>query len=230
MQLTAAVDGRSQEPRLQMLAILKLYRAREQSQEHVLRDVLGRALTHLRSCRCAGSRDGCHHCVLGVLPTMHLELASRRRSIEVLENLLETWATEKIDSLDDITVQAQPESVLEARFRRYLAAWAEAHGGRVTPVDTGDGYTSMRLTVPSADDTDLIGWMVRAQRRVRQQQRSGRLPLAQPLAKVNAEQARIAGRCQCHVKGKRERSERKLASCGQNLSLRPQGAPGRNGR
>ena len=41
MQLTAAVDGRSQEPRLQMLAILKLYRAREQSQEHVLRDVLG---------------------------------------------------------------------------------------------------------------------------------------------------------------------------------------------
>ena len=133
----------------------------------VLRDVLGRALTHLRSCRCAGSRDGCHHCVLGVLPTIHLELASRRRSIEVLENLLETWATEKIDSLDDITVQAQPESVLEARFRRYLATWAEAHGGRVTPVDTGDGYTSMRLTVPSADGTDLIGWVVRAQRRVR---------------------------------------------------------------
>lgn len=133
-----------------------------------LHGVLTGAREVLRACTCQErGLDGCHRCVMGVVPEDQLGSASRARTLDVLDALLDDWDTEEVPNLDGIDVERQPESVLEAHFMEFLEEWTRSQPhGRFTRAQGAGGFRNGHLSVEV--DGGVRRWDVRAQ------QRSGR--------------------------------------------------------
>lgn len=135
-----------------------------------LLEVLRRAREVLETCPCqSGPADGCHRCVHSVLPTAEIAHATRTGALRAVSDILASAeggaeAIEELDSLEDIAVSREPESLLEQRFRGYLMDWARSIGGQVSASRGADGFTSIRLAVPGARPGELRHWHARAQR------------------------------------------------------------------
>ncbi|WP_018801986.1 DEAD/DEAH box helicase [Salinispora arenicola] len=89
--------------------------------EHVLR----LALDHIQACECGREdRQPCHRCLLPFVPSSDHELVSKDTATELLNEILEGWQPQKVDTLADIKIDALADSELERLFVETLRAKA----------------------------------------------------------------------------------------------------------
>ncbi|MEV0122672.1 DEAD/DEAH box helicase [Streptomyces sp. NPDC050703] len=128
------------------------------------RQVLEDARSILVDCPCNDeSRAACHRCMLRYAEDRHIEHVSRPAALEVLDDLLGTdsdaWDTEQVDTTDQIGLDGQVESDLEARFLTALRGWAARRHDTVLD-ESGDNSGYLRL-----DEAGTVhGWRLTAQR------------------------------------------------------------------
>ncbi|MFM9369908.1 DEAD/DEAH box helicase [Streptomyces sp. Da 82-17] len=126
------------------------------------RQVLEDARRILADCSCQ-DRQGCHQCMLRYAADRHTEQVSRVTALEILDELLGTdtdaWETEKVGNTDQIGLDGQVESDLEARFVRALRNWAAERGDTVLD-ESGDNSGYLRL----GESGTVHGWRLTAQR------------------------------------------------------------------
>ncbi|MCX5529775.1 DEAD/DEAH box helicase [Streptomyces sp. NBC_00006] len=128
------------------------------------RQVLEGARRLLLECAC--NEEGtaaCHRCLYRYTDERHIERVSRLAALEILDELLGTdadaWATKPVANTDQIGLDGQVESDLEARFLKALRGWA-AQRGDVVLDESGDNSGYLRL-----DEAGTVhGWRLTAQR------------------------------------------------------------------
>lgn len=132
-----------------------------------MRAVLEKARRVLQDCPCAEQdQDGCHRCVLGVLPEADLGVASRERSLAAVKELLNEWDVEDVDALDDVSLEVKSESVLEAMFMDFLEEYTrrQPHGSFQRARGVGGFHNAhLQFEVSSAGQKSMRHWDVRAQ-------------------------------------------------------------------
>ncbi|MFI9783098.1 DEAD/DEAH box helicase [Kitasatospora sp. NPDC051984] len=129
------------------------------------RQVLEDARTLLVECPCVQeNRPACHRCLYRYADERHIDAVSRQAALDILDDLLgrgtDAWATEDIGNTDQIGLDGQVESDLEARFLTVLRAWAEQQDSDASLDESGDNSGYLRLK----DSTAVHGWRLTAQR------------------------------------------------------------------
>ncbi|WP_030609357.1 DEAD/DEAH box helicase [Streptomyces sclerotialus] len=128
------------------------------------RQVLEGARRLLVECPCNGEGgSACHRCLYRYADEQHIERVSRQAALEILDELLGTdtdaWATKPVGNTDQIGLDGQVESDLEARFLRALRGWAGQRADAVLE-ESGDNSAYLRL-----DEAGTVhGWRLTAQR------------------------------------------------------------------
>ncbi|MFE0191433.1 DEAD/DEAH box helicase [Streptomyces sp. NPDC058989] len=128
------------------------------------RQVLDGARRLLVECACNDEGgQACHRCLYRYADERHIESVSRQAALEILDELLGTdtdaWATKPVGNTDQIGLDGQVESDLEARFLKALRGWAGQRGDTVLE-ESGDNSGYLRL-----DDAGTVhGWRLTAQR------------------------------------------------------------------
>jgi len=87
--------------------------------EKPLFEVLDVALEKLNSCKCNAQheKDGCYKCIYAYKNNFDRPLISKRKAIEVIENILASREhIKKVDSVSDVNSDSLSESVLEELF------------------------------------------------------------------------------------------------------------------
>ncbi|MGW1611692.1 DEAD/DEAH box helicase [Streptomyces sp. NPDC002285] len=128
------------------------------------RQVLEGARRLLVECPC--NEEGgpaCHRCLYLYADEQYIERVSRQAALEILDELLGTdtdaWDTKKVGNTDQIGLDGQVESDLEARFLKALRGWAGQRGDAVLE-ESGDNSAYLRL-----DEVGTVhGWRLTAQR------------------------------------------------------------------
>ncbi|WP_373313153.1 DUF1998 domain-containing protein [Streptomyces capillispiralis] len=128
------------------------------------RQVLEGARRLLVECPC--NEEGgpaCHRCLYLYADEQYIERVSRQAALEILDELLGTdtdaWDTKKVGNTDQIGLDGQVESDLEARFLKALRGWAGQRGDAVLE-ESGDNSAYLRL-----DEIGTVhGWRLTAQR------------------------------------------------------------------
>ncbi len=105
----------------------------------------------------------CHRCLYRYADEQHIDRVSRQAAREILDELLGTdsdaWNTKPVGNTDQIGLDGQVESDLEARFLNALRGWAGARGDAVLE-ESGDNSAYLRL-----DEVGTVhGWRLTAQR------------------------------------------------------------------
>ncbi|MEU6885613.1 DEAD/DEAH box helicase [Streptomyces viridosporus] len=128
------------------------------------RQVLEGARRLLVECPCNGEGgQACHRCLYRYTDERHIESVSRQAALEILDQLLGTstdaWATKPVGNTDQIGLDGQVESDLEARFLKALRGWTGQRGDAVLE-ESGDNSGYLRL-----DEAGTVhGWRLTAQR------------------------------------------------------------------
>ncbi|WP_420783407.1 DEAD/DEAH box helicase [Streptomyces sp. LPB2020-019-1HS] len=128
------------------------------------RQVLEGARRLLLECPCEGEGGpACHRCLYRYADEQHIERVSRQAALEILDQLLGTetdaWDTEPVGNTDQIGLDGQVESDLEARFLKALRGWAGQRADAVLE-ESGDNSAYLRL-----DEVGTVhGWRLTAQR------------------------------------------------------------------
>jgi hypothetical protein len=115
-----------------------LHRLADQSE---LRMVLIGAREVIAACRCAEEgKRACHRCLLSHIDDDKWHLVSRTEALRMLDDLLEDWETTSVASTREISLWAQVESELEARFWKALQDWAASESAvTLTPAAASNG-------------------------------------------------------------------------------------------
>ncbi|MFD8784308.1 DEAD/DEAH box helicase [Kitasatospora sp. NPDC059599] len=129
------------------------------------RQVLEDARTLLVDCPCVQeNRPACHRCLYRYTDERRIEAVSRQAALDILDDLLgrgsDAWTTKEVGNTDQIGLDGQVESDLEARFLTVLRAWAEKRGSDASLDESGDNSGYLRLK----DSTTVHGWRLTAQR------------------------------------------------------------------
>ncbi|MFI1518606.1 DEAD/DEAH box helicase [Kitasatospora cineracea] len=124
----------------------------------VLHRVLTLAHAALRDCPCQkeGQRTPCHRCLLPHVSSSEHPHVSLRVAKELLEELLQGWATETVDTLSGVRIDQLADSELEAQFVRTLVEWGRRpeEAGSVTPRAGERGLEyELRFTGPNGTAT-----------------------------------------------------------------------------
>ncbi|MFF5962693.1 DUF1998 domain-containing protein [Streptomyces collinus] len=128
------------------------------------RQVLEGARRLLAECPCGGEGGpACHRCLYRYADEQHIERVSRQAALEILDELLGTdtdaWDTKKVGNTDQIGLDGQVESDLEARFLKALRGWAGQRADTVLE-ESGENSAYLRL-----DEVGTVhGWRLTAQR------------------------------------------------------------------
>ncbi|MFF7376408.1 DEAD/DEAH box helicase [Streptomyces massasporeus] len=128
------------------------------------RQVLEGARRLLVECPCDGEGGpACHRCLYRYADEQHIERVSRQAALEILDELLGTdtdaWDTKPVGNTDQIGLDGQVESDLEARFLKALRGWAGQRADAVLE-ESGDNSAYLRL-----DEVGTVhGWRLTAQR------------------------------------------------------------------
>lgn len=128
------------------------------------RQVLEGARRLLVECPCDGEGgQACHRCLYRYADEQNIERVSRQAALEILDELLGTdtdaWDTKPVGNTDQIGLDGQVESDLEARFLKALRGWAGQRGDAVLE-ESGDNSAYLRL-----DEVGTVhGWRLTAQR------------------------------------------------------------------
>jgi DEAD/DEAH box helicase domain-containing protein len=100
--------------------------------EKPLFEVLEVALKKLTSCSCSddASKDGCYRCIYAYKNNFDRALISKRKAIEIIENILEARdSIKKVESVSEVKSDSLSESVLEelflARLKSISNFWKE---------------------------------------------------------------------------------------------------------
>jgi hypothetical protein len=89
-----------------------------------VRSILELARTAISRCPCRNEgRPACHRCLLGVIDRADYDAADARLALELLDGLLEGWASEPVSTVADLDMGAVEESELERRFKVALRDW-----------------------------------------------------------------------------------------------------------
>jgi len=100
----------------------------------------------LAACPCkAEGRVACHRCLLGVVRPRDIPAANRTVALDLLEDVLDGWSVEKIDTVGTIDIAPVQLSELELRFRESLKNW----------IDGQDGYSYTTSIGPTGEQLDL---------------------------------------------------------------------------
>jgi hypothetical protein len=127
----------------------------EMATPEVLRDLLTRAWELVRTCECRHEeRLACHRCLLPFVPPGAVRRASRASAERHLGHLL--GLAPDADSAEgaawvitEVPPQEDPESHLEQRFRKLIAARLKTLGAAVTEVPKTSG-NALKFTLPGA--------------------------------------------------------------------------------
>ncbi|MFI6359055.1 DEAD/DEAH box helicase [Streptomyces sp. NPDC050743] len=124
----------------------------------VLHHVLTLAYAALRDCPCQkeGQRTPCHRCLLPHASSSEHPHVSLRVAKELLEELLQEWATDRVDTLSGVRIDQLADSELEAQFVRTLVKWGSRpeECGSVTPRAGERGLEyELRFTGPEGATT-----------------------------------------------------------------------------
>ncbi|MCL3998684.1 DEAD/DEAH box helicase [Streptomyces lavenduligriseus] len=128
------------------------------------RQVLEGARRLLVECPCEGEGGpACHRCLYRYADEQHIERVSRQAALEILDELLGTdtdaWETKPVGNTDQIGLDGQVESDLEARFLKALRGWTGQRADAVLE-ESGDNSAYLRL-----DEVGTVhGWRLTAQR------------------------------------------------------------------
>ncbi|RSS78617.1 DUF1998 domain-containing protein, partial [Streptomyces sp. WAC02707] len=128
------------------------------------RQVLEGARRLLEECPCNGEAvPACHRCLYRYADEQYIDRVSRQAAREILDELLGTdtdaWSTKQVGNTDQIGLDGQVESDLEARFLNALRGWAGPRGDAVLE-ESGDNSAYLRL-----DEVGTVhGWRLTAQR------------------------------------------------------------------
>ncbi|WP_263165070.1 DEAD/DEAH box helicase [Streptomyces sp. SCSIO ZS0520] len=133
------------------------------------RRVLEGARTQLLDCPCRGeSAAACHRCLYRYTEERHTDVVSAQTALDILEELLGTdtdaWAIRPIGNTDQIGLDGQVESDLEARFLTALRKWSEQREERN---DTGmeeSGENSAYLKLQDIGSGNVYDWRLTSQR------------------------------------------------------------------
>ncbi|GAA0410943.1 DEAD/DEAH box helicase [Streptomyces luteireticuli] len=128
------------------------------------RQVLEGSRQLLMECPCnEEGRQACHRCLYRYTDERHIESVSRQAALEILDELLGTdtdaWDTKPVGNTDQIGLDGQVESDLEARFLKALRGWAGQRGDADLE-ESGDNSGYLRLDEAGA----VHGWRLTAQR------------------------------------------------------------------
>ncbi|MBZ6091922.1 DEAD/DEAH box helicase [Streptomyces olivaceus] len=128
------------------------------------RQVLEGARRLLVECPCDDEGGpACHRCLYRYADEQYIECVSRQAALEILDELLGTdtdaWNTKKVGNTDQIGLDGQVESDLEARFLKALRGWAGQRGDAVLE-ESGDNSAYLRL----GEVGTVHGWRLTAQR------------------------------------------------------------------
>ncbi|MGX9920687.1 DEAD/DEAH box helicase [Streptomyces sp. NPDC002248] len=113
------------------------------------RQVLEGARQLLLDCPCNEEEaQACHRCLHLYTDEQHIERVSRRDALEILDALLGTetdaWETKAVGNTDQIGLDGQVESELEARFLRALREFSGRHMNTVLE-ESGDNSAYLAL-------------------------------------------------------------------------------------
>jgi hypothetical protein len=121
----------------------------------VLRDLLVRAWDLVRTCECRHEeRLACHRCLLPFVPPGSVRRASRASAERHLGRLLglapeADTAEDTSWTITEVPPQEDPESHLEQRFRKLIAARLKTLGAAITEVPKASG-NALKFTLPGA--------------------------------------------------------------------------------
>jgi ATP-dependent helicase YprA (DUF1998 family) len=119
-----------------------------------LRQILDRARAVISRCPCRNEgRAACHRCLLGAVGPREIGLVSRTLALELLDQLLDDWELEPVESVADLDTGLVEESELERRFRVALTDWASlpASGATLTRAPTSGARAAYELRLTDGD-------------------------------------------------------------------------------
>ncbi|MEK8142306.1 Zn-binding domain-containing protein [Streptomyces sp. M10(2022)] len=128
------------------------------------RQVLEGARRLIEECPCNGeAMPACHRCLYRYADEQHIDRVSRQAAVEILDELLGTetdaWDTKRVGNTDQIGLDGQVESDLEARFLTALRGWAGPRGDAALK-ESGTNSAYLHLD----EDGTVHGWRLTAQR------------------------------------------------------------------
>ncbi|MFI2354546.1 DEAD/DEAH box helicase [Streptomyces anulatus] len=128
------------------------------------RHVLEGARRLIEECPCNGEAvPACHRCLYRYADEQHIDRVSRQAAVEILDELLGTetdaWDTKRVGNTDQIGLDGQVESDLEARFLTALRGWAGPRGDAALK-ESGTNSAYLHLD----EDGTVHGWRLTAQR------------------------------------------------------------------
>ena len=104
-----------------------------------VRELLGKALTVLRSCPCREEGvAACHRCLLPHVAPHQADDVRRTVAIDLLDEVLAHWEPRPIETITRITPDLH-DTPIEKRFRTLLLRWAKARGAALTVTATAQG-------------------------------------------------------------------------------------------
>nr|MBL0708394.1 DEAD/DEAH box helicase [Sulfurimonas sp.] len=118
--------------------------------EKPLFEVLDVALKKLKSCKCSTQheKDGCYRCIYAYKNNFDRPLISKRKAIEVIENILASREhIKKVQSVSDVNSDSLSESVLEELFLAKLKS-----ASSVWKKDIVRGYGGYKFEIIDADN------------------------------------------------------------------------------
>ncbi|MEO3748400.1 DEAD/DEAH box helicase [Plantactinospora sp. B5E13] len=134
------------------------------------RQILRHARQIIGNCVCQHEgRSACHRCLLRYARNHEFALMSREEALGMLSRLLDTWAVDSGIRTDDISLIAQVESELEARFLNKLLAWAGEPGSgvRVEKRTDHDGARLRDFWITAPDGGGVVHWQMKLQNTIR---------------------------------------------------------------
>ena len=91
-----------------------------------LRTILEAARRIISQCPCRSEgRAACHRCLLGVVDRHEYDLARRDLALDILDDLLDDWQIEDIETISGIDIGKVEESELERRFKVAIRNWVD---------------------------------------------------------------------------------------------------------
>lgn len=129
-----------------------------------LHRILTLARTILAECPCRHSgHRACHRCLLGVAPPHQVELVDRELALALLDETLQAWEPEPVQTVTDIEIRDVVLSELEVRFRELVKNWVAAHEEDGHACDVGVGAGGEELDLRLACGERVRRWRVRQQ-------------------------------------------------------------------
>ena len=116
-----------------------------------VREILIKGREVIARCICQSEgRNACHRCLLGVIDRHEYDLVNRDLALWLLDQLLDDWSTESIDTVAGIDLGRTEESELERRFKVALQDWCDRDDHdhlSLKPVPGKKGFDAFELRI-----------------------------------------------------------------------------------